>query len=669
MPGHRPMSRTPRQKTTGAWLHRCARWLGLAIAWGAAAEALGASVSLDKGPIVLGRTESVGVTFTLDEAPGTEDRPLRLSVNVGSFASITRTAPGKYRSVYVPPTTRFTQVALVAVWRETGPDARIDFLRLPLYGMGKLPVPAKPRAEVRVQLGLDTFGPVVADAKGKAEVPVIVPPGVVEATGQVKDKSGATANPKIPISVPIYNRLTAALVPHAVLADGQAWARVEVFYDLGGADLPADRVKLKASLGSATFQAAQRGRYAYRYVPPAGATEKEVRFSISVDGDSAASASAVLSLALPPPARVLVRPPEKPLAADGHSRAPVGVTAFDAAGLGLPGQTVKVTANGEPLAGVTYRSDGVYVVPFVAPAVYPPGGLIQFAATVTGTGGQSASATANYQLQAAPLPKALSARLAPDPVPADGRTRALLRLDVRDDAGLPLKGASLILVASHGTLGKLEEVGDGRYQATYVGPAEPPEGDTIVRVVDSTGAFEKTVPVPLRSNPHRLLFGVRGGVTHDLGDLLGARVGPDLWLPVRIGSSYFGVGLSATWGTADQPVKTPDETRTSVSHADFFPIALRLGYEIHAGRRLSLSVGGGGVATFARFRTALLPGKEWNQWGFGGFGFGSAGLALGPGQAFVDLIYSFAPVATPDKLFNLQSGGASAEAGYRIGLF
>ncbi len=50
-------------------------------------------------------------------------------MNVGSFSEPMRLGPGKYRVTYVPPTTRFPQVALVAVWRETGTDARIDFKR------------------------------------------------------------------------------------------------------------------------------------------------------------------------------------------------------------------------------------------------------------------------------------------------------------------------------------------------------------------------------------------------------------------------------------------------------------------------------------------------------------------------------------------------------------
>jgi len=117
-----------------------------------AAGAPAATLTLDKEPVVLGRSESVTVTVHVDEPPGTADRPLRLAVNVGSFGEVTRAGPGAYRVVYVPPTTRFPQVALVAVWRETGPEAPIEFLRIPLYGIAKIPVRAPTPSSARSSL-------------------------------------------------------------------------------------------------------------------------------------------------------------------------------------------------------------------------------------------------------------------------------------------------------------------------------------------------------------------------------------------------------------------------------------------------------------------------------------------------------------------------------------
>src|SRR3990172_1925611 len=179
------------------WTRRRDPGLGIPIAWAALAllpaTALAASISatpstsstssisVDGDAVVLGRTESAKVLVRVDEHPA-EDAPLlRLSVNVGSFSEPERVAPGQYRAVYVPPRTRFPQMALVAVWRETGPEARADFLRFPLFGTTRLAVKAPPGSAVSGKVGKDEFGPVAANAKGKAILPIVAPPGVRQA--------------------------------------------------------------------------------------------------------------------------------------------------------------------------------------------------------------------------------------------------------------------------------------------------------------------------------------------------------------------------------------------------------------------------------------------------------------------------------------------------------
>ncbi len=616
------------------------------------------SLSLDRGPVVLGRTESVGVTVRIDESPGTEDRPLRLAVNVGSFGEVTRVKQGVYRVVYVPPSTRFPQVALVAIWRETGPEAPIDFLKIPLYGSSKLPISAKPGAQVNVQVGPDSFGPITLDKTGKGQLPVVIPPGIREALVAVKEPNGLVTTKKLPIEVPEYNRLTAALVPHAIVADGQSWARLEVFYDLGGVNLPVERVKPDSTVGSVSFLRAERGRYTYRYVPPAGSQAKDVEFFVSIDGDNAASAFTKLKLGLPAPTRIVVRPPERVVAADGVSKVPVGVLVFDGMGLGLPGQKVELSANGAPLEGVTYRGEGVYEGSFTAPSVYPAGGLVQFVARVG-----AAAGTANYQLEAAAAPKDVTARLSPHPLPADGRSEGVLSLDVRDGAGLPLKGAKLILVASHGTLGPLEEVSEGRYQASYTAPRGAPDGDVVLKVVDQVGGFERSVPLPVRERAGSFGIGVRGGFTHSLGDQLGPRIGADVWVPFRLGGETFGAGLSAQYARATQTVT--DGAFSSVNDATFVPITLRLAYELYASRRLSVLAGAGPQATFVSFHSSLDDVRR-QRWGVGALGFVGVGYVLGPGQAFVELSYAFAPVEAAQ--FRLDGGGLGVEIGYRFGV-
>lgn len=632
-----------------------------ALAAGPAARP--ASLSIENGAIVLGRTESATVTVRVDEPPGAEDRPLRLAVNVGSFSEPRRLAAGKYRVTYLPPSTRFPQVALVAIWRETGPDARIDFLRMPLFGQSRLPVVARRGAEVTVGVGLGTFGPVTADRRGKAEVPIVVPPDAGDAKVWLKDRNGATVAKTVPVEVPRYNRLTAALVPHAIVGDGSAHARLDVYYDLGGAGLPADRVRVVPTTGRVTLESAAKGRYVYRFVPAAGADAREVRFDVAVDGDPRARASTRLTLGLPPPSRVVLRPPQAPLVAGSGARATLGVLVLDAAGLGLPGRKVIATANGEPLGSAVHRGEGLYEVAFPAPAAYPPGGVVRLEARVEGS---DASAVANWQLQAPAAPRRVVAALAPSPVPADGRTAAVVELDVRDASGMPLEGAQLLLSASDGTVGRLAPVARGRYRAAYVPPERLPGASATLRVVDAAGTYERTLPLPLRRAPGRLLVGGRGGWVKGEGDLATTRAGLELAVPFRVRGAWLLAGATAGYATATQAVSDEVSGLQARSTATFVPVALRLAAELWAGRRLSLAVGAGALATFARFETSLASGTA-TAVGFGGQAFATVAVAAGPGELVLE--GSWSQVRVEAETATLPAGGIGVEAGYRLRVF
>jgi hypothetical protein len=637
--------------------------LALCLLLAAADPAAAASVSLDEPRVVLGRTESVAVTLKVDEPPGAEDRPLRVAVNVGSFSEVTRVAPGVYRTVYVPPPTRFPQVALVAVWRETGPLAKVSYLRIPLYGTTQVPVKAPRNAEVVLSLEGEQTPPQKVGRAGNVSIPVAVPPGVTEAKVTVRARGKAPAEQVIPVEVPPYNRLTTALVPHAIVADGKAWARLEVFYDLGGADVPPSRIRITPSSGKLTFQRAEQGRYVYRFDPPPGAAADAVDFKVTVEGDPQATASARLKLGLLPPQRLVLRPPAEPIPADGQSEAPVQVLVFDREGLGLPASGLTVTANGTPLQDVRYLGDGLHEVAFPAPARFPAGGLVQFVATVARLGQEPLRAGANYQLLTPTAPQDAQARFRPGLVPADGRTAARVVIELRDEAGMPLSNAQVMAVASHGTVGPLSQTGPGEYEATYVAPAELPAAAPVMRLVDVSGAFERNLHIPLRLHTGRAFLGVRGGYAHTLGSFGSLRGGIDAHVPVRLGGAVFGVGVSALYGQAEQTVH--GGAHTSVSRVQFVPVTLRLGYEAWASQRLSLNVGGSGTAAFARFGTSLT-GEQTRSWGLGGGGFLGLSYAVGPGQFFTELGYGAAPVRTLD--FRLEAGGATVELGYRFGV-
>lgn len=625
----------------------------------------GASLTVESSPVVLGRVDSVPVVLRIEEPPGTGELPLRLSVNVGAFGEVTRLEAGVYKAVYTPPPTRFPQVALVAAWRETGPNAPIHFLRLPLSGTTRVEAQALPGSEVRVQVGQDEFGPAYTNAKGAASVPVEVAPNVPEAVIKVREKTGLLFTRRATVAIPDYNRVTLALVPHAVLANGEDWVRVDVFYDAPGGLAP-EKVHLKASEGTLSLLGREEpGRLTYKYLAKPGSASREAAFEVTVDGDPASRSSAKVSLGLPPPSEVAVLAPPKPLLADGHASALVLVKVFDAHGLGLPHQRVEVMANGQLLQPVDDKGGGVYEARLVAPASYPAGGLVRLTAAVLRPDGQSLGASANFQILPLPVPASVKGQVSPRPVDADGKSRAVLSLDVRDKAGLPLRGAQLIALTSHGTVSPVIELGEGRYRAEFHAPDAPPPGsEALVRVIDSSNSFEAVVPVPLRK-VERLLFGARVGFETNLGEMRGPRAGLDALVPLRLFGAPFALEATASLGGASQTLHHPT-LGDRRSDALFVPLALRFAYSPYLSAKLSTYAGAGPLVVLARV-TNPSNGYRSQKAAAGAVVYGACALQWGPGQVFGELSWTWAAVDHPD--FRLDAGGLGVAIGYRIGLF
>ena len=305
----------------------------LALALLVSSQALGAELLLDKSPLVLGRTDAVQTTLRLREAPGEEEILPRLSVNVGSFGRLFRVSDGVYRARYTPPSTRFPQIVLVAVWRPSRPDAPIEFLRFPLYGVTRVPVTTEPGSEVKIDVGEESFGPATTDEKGHAELPIVIPPGSTEAVVVARSKGGLVTQKKVSVSPPPYNRLTVALAPRAIPADGKSEARVEVFYDVERPAPPPEHVHVSATLGALRFESADGSRYVYRYTSPLHTPREVVPFTVTVDGDPSAKASIELLLGFTPPkhARVAEVDPAL-LPADGRTAGLLAIDVKDARG-------------------------------------------------------------------------------------------------------------------------------------------------------------------------------------------------------------------------------------------------------------------------------------------------------------------------------------------------
>lgn len=268
------------------------------------ATASSADPVMDPTPVRLGETGRATLRFERPECAQAGSRA-DVSVNVGEFGPIREAKPGSYEADYTPPPTRFPQMALVAVWCENAPE-QMTLVRLPLHGRTTLPVTTEPGSTVEVEVGDETFGPVTADARGYASLPIWVPPGVKEAFVVGRDKRGVRTQARVQVDVPAYNRLTVVVTPRTLPADAKTPAHVVAHYDGAPEGFSPEILQASANVGALSFERADANAVVYRYVPPADAELGPAKLKLEIAGDAASQTHTVIALREPeiPPGRL-----------------------------------------------------------------------------------------------------------------------------------------------------------------------------------------------------------------------------------------------------------------------------------------------------------------------------------------------------------------------------
>lgn len=626
---------------------------------------LAGPVTLDvdhPGAIVLGEVASVPVSISAPEPPEGERRPLRLSVNVGRFGPLERLAPGRYRATYELPTTRHPQVAFVAVWRETGPEAPIHFFRVPLLGRTTLPVRTRAGATVKVMVEDRVFGPVIANRSGRAEVPIVVPPGVPEVVASsttAKTQSQATVD----TGVPPYNRVTLAVTPYLVEADGQSSATVHVIYDAAGAPPPIERVRVRASGGRLSPLGADGPRYRFRFVAPPELRETAVRLEVKIEGDRASQARAELEIGRPRATQLVILPPERALPAEGTRTSTVEVLAIDRLGLGVPKLSLTASVTGARLVELREAGEGRYLLVLAPARSHPAGGAAHAVVTLDDP---PLRAERSLPISAPPWPARLEFETEPGVPSGDADDPFLLELRAFDAQGVPFDGARLSLSVSSGKRTEIEALGEGRYRAVILPSGEDDTVELTVR--DATGQFEASRTVRFRSSRPLLGFGLGGGLGYSPAGLVPfvqfeVRLRPEL-LERRL-AFYLSGGYRHY---SRDFVLPPGFAAAGISEISgtlqVFPVSLGAAYDLVARRRWSLYAGGG--VTLAGYMNQLDDAL-----------FDTSiqrGVALG-GEAFfgaswrgfyVQWIGSFVPISATD--FQAPGLLLGLGAGFRTGV-
>lgn len=138
--------------------------------------------------------------------------PWKVASNIGRPGSQRR--QGKRLELEVAlPTDAFPQrLCLLLVQTKLQPMV----LLLPLKAVARVPVETRPNSLVTLHLGKQTFGPVRSNAQGRAELQVLVSPGVASAEARVVDDKGLETRKTVTVTQPTYPQL--AILDQALAA-------------------------------------------------------------------------------------------------------------------------------------------------------------------------------------------------------------------------------------------------------------------------------------------------------------------------------------------------------------------------------------------------------------------------------------------------------------------
>lgn len=335
----------------------------LALGAASAARAENSLVVHGPEPLSLEDATQVPVTIHVDEPPATEGRPLQIAASAGTVDGLQRMGPGEYTATYHLPRSQAPQIAYVAFWFETGADAEVHFAEIPLAARTQVQHTAYPGAEVRVEVGGQRFGPVIAGRRGTVTVPIVAPP-----SGEMVIVVDGRRTPR-PIRDTPFNRLMLLATPYLVSPEGGN-VTIHAWY-ASDQPPPASALKLAVPAGEVRPIGADGKHYRFQWVLGGGVRERGLTVKGTVEGDPTASAEAKLGVGRAPPEQMAAT-----FGGDGPEGARINLLVTDARGLGVPGLTISADPSAGQIARVADTGNGSYQALLLAPARRPADGRL-----------------------------------------------------------------------------------------------------------------------------------------------------------------------------------------------------------------------------------------------------------------------------------------------------
>lgn len=354
-------SSTARLLLKGRTTNRDSLNLGFDVPVSAASTGTIAALSNPKG-LVLGQETDSTITITVEGIDKATELDARSAS--GTVENVTYMGDGRFTARYTPQKVNYPHLGIITVVDKAHPSSSYAYYALPLSGRVKYPVQVRPNANVLLQVDGREFGPVQADAEGKASIDIIVPPGVTKATvtSIVGDSKGEEV---LDLRVPETRKIDLFAPPASIPGDPQLRIplRAVVLQANGQPDETAKVIfsATAGSVGEATHES--NGIYVASYTPPEVKSNTPATIDVQIAGSTIQNASREISLT-PVRATMMMLSAEPSELPTNSTALKVFIKVLDANGSGLADKDILVSATGAKLKGIQDMKGGDYRVDF-----------------------------------------------------------------------------------------------------------------------------------------------------------------------------------------------------------------------------------------------------------------------------------------------------------------
>ena len=576
--------------------------------------------------------------FTTAALTATSPSAVEFHASVGTVSAPVRGADQRWHATYTPPATRFPQVTIVSARNLAGD---VDWIPIPLYGVGEVETHTRPNAEITLAIGGKTFGPFRTDGRGAARSPVIAPPGIDRGITRTVDASGAARETPFDLGTPPFSRLAALCTEGTVYVFAVA---------SDGTPDPQLQPSLTVKHGALTVpQALGQGAWVAHWLAGPDDVAEDVLGRIG--NDPAQRLCTVPAPSEPPSGLQLTVDRTRYRAGSG----PVMVRAELTYRTRRPPLMVPVELSSDGGVIEADRRDGNAVLARFRPKDHFDGRTsVVIRARVEAP---ALTATVELTLAAGPISKLIA--YGPGRLLESGVTSAAVHVEAKDTWGNPAD-ASAVVATTSGQVAASQLQPLGRATFAYV-PLRTSRWTDRVTVRDPASGASASIIVALQRPPTRFLVAARLGYLTNFGKLSAPFVALDAgyrlpWLRRRLS-----IGLEA--GFYDASYR---EANLSVVFLGI-PVLARVGYSVPFGRAaLYGGVGGGVMLTHVTTRATQLV----DQVSTGTLGLFAAHLGLDfdvqVGRLLVEGGYFYAP--SGDRVVSGNFGGLTVTAGYRVNL-